>query len=900
MVGLVFLGFTVAASAGCLVGNMAGNAGNWYTPITMTITNNCSTAQSLGGAQINFTSNGQPVSSVWGDYSASNFSQNGFTLVNSANKPALAVGGVANIQFGVNTSGTAFNISAANSSLTINGSSASSGGSSSGSSGGTTVPPSQVIETPTPSGCVTGSFSALSDAKNAWYTGATLKIVNSCGTAVNLDGAAVTFTSNAVNLDGPWYPFKGTQVSVKSGAAKFVLSSQNDTSKSLAAGASTNLTMGIYLNGQIFDLGNANATLKVVPVGAAAPTPDNGVITVTVNPAGVTGLASGTVGTITISSNALAQPIVISNSNWTSPSTYTYQGLTYATYTVAASNVGNYSGNATPVTLTLQNSTPAGVTVSYQAIPVQQKGSVTVVLPVKPISSLTDTGMTVNLIDKNTNQVESKLVSFNQSVTFANMPANDTYSVSLVPANLSDGVKTATPVFSANNFKLGANATQNVNVSFQVVNNPTSPVNFHVSGLTAATSKVNVVLTNLQGNRIGTVQFGNGLTTMQVPNNTYAIDVDATPLVATATPTSFTVPQATDVNITVGAAPVFTPQLGAYWAGWMGYQYDLSNTYGGIPLTNIFLSFANYSNGKIDTSVSGWFGDVPAANAQIQPTYQNWTTYAYNHPNVKMMLSLGGASFSAMWSNLNSDQAAQNMANAIIKMLSTQYPVYAPANTGNVQSAFAVNGAVGSAGAQYGNSHLLGYVQMGGVDFDVEVSGAQQMAAMTPYLVKVVNAVHSALPNKAITFATFSVAADPANACTVPGSAHCGEALPLINAINAAGLKNYVTYNVMAYDAGTDFVLPTSVNGGVPLYQKAMQNYVNAVGDSSKVVLGLDLQAQWGVASPLTCAQLASEAQWAYQHPSLAGGTFLWEIGDDSNACKALPALQGMAAAMPK
>ena len=254
-----------------------------------------------------------------------------------------------------------------------------------------------------------------------------------------------------------------------------------------------------------------------------------------------------------------------------------------------------------------------------------------------------------------------------------------------------------------------------------------------------------------------------------------------------------------------------------------------------------------------------------------------------------------------MWHSLNSDAAANTMATAIINMLKTTYPVYTVANSCNPQSAFAVNGAVGSLGAQYGQSRLLGYVKLAGVDFDVEVSGAAEMAQITPYLVKVMNQVNQALPNKAISVAVFSVGSDPIGACTVAGSAHCGEALPLINAVKAsASLKGIVTYNVMAYDAGEDFILPTANNGGKPLYQKAMQNYVAAVGNPGQVVLGIDLQRQWAVANPETCAQLAAKAQWAYQNLNLAGGTFLCEIGDDSNTCKALPALQGMQAAMPQ
>lgn len=53
------------------------------------------------------------------------------------------------------------------------------------------------------------------------------------------------------------------------------------------------------------------------------------------------------------------------------------------------------------------------------------------------------------------------------------------------------------------------------------------------------------------------------------------------------------------------------PQFGAYWAGWTGETHKLYEDYVDLGLTTIYLSFADFVNGSIDTSVSGHLCDVP-------------------------------------------------------------------------------------------------------------------------------------------------------------------------------------------------------------------------------------------------------------------------------------------------
>jgi hypothetical protein len=81
---------------------------------------------------------------------------------------------------------------------------------------------------------------------------------------------------------------------------------------------------------------------------------------------------------------------------------------------------------------------------------------------------------------------------------------------------------------------------------------------------------------------------------------------------ASFNPSQFTADQDM-LNITVKFAnPATRQQFAAYWAGWTGDQHDLSTSYSDIGLTTLYLAFADYSSGKIDTSISGYICEVPA------------------------------------------------------------------------------------------------------------------------------------------------------------------------------------------------------------------------------------------------------------------------------------------------
>ena len=186
------------------------------------------------------------------------------------------------------------------------------------------------------------------------------------------------------------------------------------------------------------------------------------------------------------------------------------------------------------------------------------------------------------------------------------------------------------------------------------------------------------------------------------------------------------------------------------------------------------------------------------------------------------------------------------MVNAIKAVLETDFPVYS--------------------GDFANESDREGYVQIAGIDLDVELGGVSMDSTISNALVSLITQLKANIPGKLVTMAAFSVGADPDGACTVAGSSHCGESRLVMQ--GAGQLLDIV--NVMAYDAGPDFANNK--------YQEAMGNYFDLIGN--KAVLGLSNQTQWpGLME--TTEQLVAKGTWAFQQD--LGGTFLWEIGGAGN-----------------
>lgn len=337
-------------------------------------------------------------------------------------------------------------------------------------------------------------------------------------------------------------------------------------------------------------------------------------------------------------------------------------------------------------------------------------------------------------------------------------------------------------------------------------------------------------------------------------NNTVSLPINDTYLITppivvgqstTVTPTSVTVAQTGTPAVSIKyVAGVASNKFVVYYGGWQGDLFNL-NTKLPANVTAVNLSFANITPSlQVDTATSGWITNIPAPSVQMQPTYINWTVFKYNRPNTKVLLAVGGATFSSIWTNILTPATADTMAKNIAAVVNANYPVY----KGNISYP----------------ADLLGTVTIDGVDLDIEAGGRLTPAISSNVSLLITSLKKYLNPGKLLTFAAFSVGADPnTSQCTVPGSIHCGEDIPLLQASGA----QFDWVNLMAYDAGQEYANS--------LYKVAMANYALYL-PKNKILLGLDIQTQWPGFNE-TKEQLAAKAAWQKQN-GYAGAMF-WGVG---------------------
>lgn len=113
----------VPAHLSCLNSQLTlSNPTNWYAQATLTITNNCGSSQKLNNAIVSFQSNSNNISPMWGGAnSSSSFTYKGniaSTVLNIQNDP-LPINKTLTLSFGINLTGTPFDLTSANSTLTV-------------------------------------------------------------------------------------------------------------------------------------------------------------------------------------------------------------------------------------------------------------------------------------------------------------------------------------------------------------------------------------------------------------------------------------------------------------------------------------------------------------------------------------------------------------------------------------------------------------------------------------------------------------------------------------------------------------------------------------------------------------------------------------------------------------
>ncbi len=321
-----------------------------------------------------------------------------------------------------------------------------------------------------------------------------------------------------------------------------------------------------------------------------------------------------------------------------------------------------------------------------------------------------------------------------------------------------------------------------------------------------------------------------------------------------------------------------TQRAVSYFTSWGGINAESVETLKEATANTLLLSFGGWdANGKIASS----------DNIVAMPTYDPWYIQASAYsawsqlklaqPGKKMMVAFGGETYESMWAYLATPQTRENLAQNMVKLLNTNFPVYKK----NLKPEEMVGECLHTNWAgqcDMGVNQLAGTVQLDGIDFDFE-----KVARLTPQendnvlaVAKRVRELLNASGNKKlISLTTYHVGADPESClsnlvtenCSFVESGrsnHHGEVLPLLT----KGKDVFDFFNVMAYDAGPRFK-----------YDVAMANYARAVGDKSKIVMGQTINSQWGPEGRFVESRQTNVNRAGWQAEKGYGGFFIWTLG---------------------
>ena len=288
------------------------------------------------------------------------------------------------------------------------------------------------------------------------------------------------------------------------------------------------------------------------------------------------------------------------------------------------------------------------------------------------------------------------------------------------------------------------------------------------------------------------------------------------------------------------------------------------------------------SFGKWDASgnitISDGMLTPPNYNPDWMPTqYLAWSTLKHDNENATMMVAFGGQTYESIWSAISTPESRESVANGLVDLVHTPFPVYKKnLNAEEVEGECLATHSDGS--CDYSKYQLAGYVHIDGLDFDFE-KAARITDKENQDLTALIKLIREKVGNtKVLSLTTYHVGADPVECMDASvfencsyieesgRSSHHGEVIDLLKATK----NDFDFFNVMTYDAGRNF-----------LYEVAMTNYAEYIGDKSKIVLGNTINSQWapepGGNFVETRQNNLDRAKW--QKDKGYGGFFMWALG---------------------
>jgi chitinase len=320
------------------------------------------------------------------------------------------------------------------------------------------------------------------------------------------------------------------------------------------------------------------------------------------------------------------------------------------------------------------------------------------------------------------------------------------------------------------------------------------------------------------------------------------------------------------------------PRAVTYLTSW-GISVDSIEAMKEVKADTFLISFGGWDeHGNMSSSDN--IMSVPQYNAwDINAPYVVWSQLKLAQPEKKMMLALGGETYSSMWPYLNNDQTRETLAQNLVKLLNTNFPVYKK-NLKPEEMVGECLSANWEGKCDMTHYQMAGTVQLDGIDFDFEKPERvtpKENDSVLKLATRVRELLNASGSKKLLSLTTYHVGADPegcSNSAVTENcsfvepnrSSHHGEVLPLLT----QGKDVFDFFNVMAYDAGPRFK-----------YDVAMANYTRAIGDKSKIVLGQTINSQWTPDPEQRFVESrqnnVNRAGW--QAEKGYGGFFIWALG---------------------
>lgn len=312
----------------------------------------------------------------------------------------------------------------------------------------------------------------------------------------------------------------------------------------------------------------------------------------------------------------------------------------------------------------------------------------------------------------------------------------------------------------------------------------------------------------------------------------------------------------------------------SYLTSW-GLADGDATTLKNSKIDTFLLSFGKWdAQGNIETSDN--IATVPEYNAWWMPTaYTTWTQLKHADPNKKFMVAFGGQTYESIWSEITTPEKREVVAESLAKLLKQPFPVYKKNLSESEMVGECLNWNWNQTQCDMSTYQRAGSVYLDGIDFDFEKADRLTEKENDDLLQLATRVRELVGKDKMMSLTTYHVGADPINCsdskvfenCSFvedKRSTHYGEVIPLLQ--KSKNIFDF--YNVMTYDAGQNF-----------LWKTAMNNYANALGEKSKLLVGTTINSQWGPENNFVESKENNLERTRWQKQQGFGGFFTWTVG---------------------